>query len=184
MTGGEDTGFSELFDSFYKRLSIVAWRICGRVEVAEELTQEAFLRYYERRHKLPRGDEARYWLIRVVKNLAYNYERRRVKEQNIYENYGRDFPEHSESSGENEVFRDETRGEVKEALLKVPYKLRVALILREYAELPYADISRIMGITEGNVKVRVFRARKLLANILLRKEELHVSQTVHSFSIL
>ena len=49
---------------------------------------------------------------------------------------------------------------------KLPEKLRIILILREYAEMNYKEIGRILGITEGNVKVRVFRAREQLAKII------------------
>ena len=42
----------------------------------------------------------------------------------------------------------------------------MVLILREYAELNYKEIGRVLGITEGNVKVRVFRAREQLAKLI------------------
>ena len=54
----------------------------------------------------------------------------------------------------------------KAALDKLPENLRVVLILREYAELNYKEIGRVLGITEGNVKVRIFRAREQLAKII------------------
>ena len=49
---------------------------------------------------------------------------------------------------------------------KLPENLRIVLILREYAELNYKEIGRVLGITEGNVKVRVFRAREQLAKLI------------------
>jgi RNA polymerase sigma-70 factor (ECF subfamily) len=54
----------------------------------------------------------------------------------------------------------------KEALNKIPEKLRMILILREYADMNYKEIGKVLGITEGNVKVRVFRAREQLAKII------------------
>ena len=42
----------------------------------------------------------------------------------------------------------------------------MVLILREYAELNYKEIARMMGITEGNVKVRVYRAREQLSKLI------------------
>ena len=49
---------------------------------------------------------------------------------------------------------------------KLPVNLKMVLILREYAELNYKEIGRVLGITEGNVKVRVFRAREQLAKLI------------------
>lgn len=175
MGDGEsrDEAFAELFEGFFDDLYRVAWRICGRSEVAEELCQEAFLRYYERREKLPTGLEARYWLIRVVKNLAYNYEKRRGRERDAFRVYSRQPREDSVNEGEKSVLAEESRESVKAALEAVPYKLRIALILKEYAGYPYSDIARILKISESNVKVRVFRARAHLAKTL-QKGDVHV----------
>ena len=62
--------------------------------------------------------------------------------------------------------KDETIQDVQNALEQLPDKLRIALQLREYTELNYKEIGRILGISEGNVKVRIFRAREYLANVI------------------
>ena len=64
------------------------------------------------------------------------------------------------------ITKKETQQKVKEALDKLPEKLRMILILREYADMNYKEIGKVLGITEGNVKVRVFRAREQLAKII------------------
>jgi len=173
IDGADDQDFAELFEDFFDDLHRVAWRICGRPEVAEELCQEAFLRYYERRNKLPGGIEARYWLIRVVKNLAFNYEKRQVRERDAYRVYSWQPRMDSRNDGELAVLAEDSRENVRKALQEIPYKLRIALILKEYSGYHYSDISRILNISEGNVKIRVFRARQYLMNIL-QKGEQHV----------
>lgn len=175
MSNGDfrDAAFTDLFEEFHDDLLRVAWRICGRPEVAEELCQEAFLRYYERRDRLPEGDEAKYWLIRVVKNLAFNYEKRQGREREAYRVYGRQPRTESRNEGEKLLLVEESRESVRRALLEIPYKLRVALILKEYSGYPYVDIARILHISEGNVKIRVFRARQHLSKIL-QKGDIHV----------
>ena len=69
-------------------------------------------------------------------------------------------------SGEVELLKAEAIKKTKDALDQLPENLRMVLILREYAELNYKEIGRVLGITEGNVKVRIFRAREQLAKIL------------------
>ena len=162
----DDAAFVELFDDFYSDLIRVAWRICGVEEVAEEICQEAFLRYYERRDKLPGGREARFWLIRVVKNIAFNYEKRRGREREAYRLYAGEPRAESRNEGERAVLEDETRENVRRALAEVPYKLRITLILKQYAGYRYSQIARILNISENNVKIRVFRARSHLAKLL------------------
>ena len=78
-----------------------------------------------------------------------------------------------QNDGEKNVLAEESRLAVRDALLAIPYKLRIALILKEYSGYAYADIARILHISEGNVKIRVFRARQSLAAII-SKGEYHV----------
>jgi RNA polymerase sigma-70 factor (ECF subfamily) len=70
--------------------------------------------------------------------------------------------------------KQESREEIRAALDKLPQNLRIVLILKEYGELNYKEIGRVLGINEGNVKVRVFRARERLA-LLLAEDGSHVS---------
>ena len=50
--------------------------------------------------------------------------------------------------------------------MEIPYNLRVVLILKEYGKMSYKEIGAALGISEGNVKVRVFRGREKLAKLL------------------
>ena len=54
----------------------------------------------------------------------------------------------------------------REALKKLPKNLQEVLMLKEYGDLNYKEIGQILGITEGNVKVRVFRAREQLVKLI------------------
>ncbi len=69
-------------------------------------------------------------------------------------------------SGETSLLKQDTQQKVQEALEQLPENLRMVLVLREYGELNYKEIGRILGITEGNVKVRVFRAREQLSKLI------------------
>lgn len=89
---------------------------------------------------------------RLVKKKAY--------EKALYE-------EHREvQSGETELLATEAINLTQKALDKLPEKLKEAVILKEYSDLNYKEIGKVLGISEGNVKVRIFRARKLLEEIL------------------
>ena len=124
-----------------------------------------FSRYHEKEMSFPNADEAKYWLIRVVKNAALNYAKRKERERRAYQRAFREADRKSES-GEGDLLRKETRREVTEALARLPEKFRMVLVLKEYGELNYREIGRALGISEGNVKVRVFRARERLAALL------------------
>jgi RNA polymerase sigma-70 factor (ECF subfamily) len=155
--------FSGVYEENYELLCKVAYRISGRVDIAEEVVQEAFIKYLERIDDLPGDVGARYWLIRVVKNLSLNHEKRKGRERKAVERFGREPKRSGEPEGEKQVMAEESLSEVQQALGKLPEKLRTVLVLKEYIGFPYSEIGEILGITEGNVKVRVFRARAQLA---------------------
>jgi len=157
--------FGSLYESFFPVLMRIAYRITCDMDSAEDLCQEAFIRYYEKGPLVPDPDQAKYWLIRVVKNLSLNYEKWRGRERRAYGKIGRQVPPKGET-GESEVLKKETQEKVQEALARLPKKLKVVLILKEYGDLNYREIAKVLGITEGNVKVRVFRAREQLAQVL------------------
>jgi RNA polymerase sigma-70 factor (ECF subfamily) len=157
------------FQAFYKSvfpiLFRVARRIAGTDEAAEDLCQDAFFKLYEKKMVFPNQDEAKYWLIRVVKNAALNYAKRKDRERKAYQKALKEVTAWTESS-EGDIVREETRAEVQKALKALPENMRIVLILKEYAELNYKEIGRVLGISEGNVKVRVFRARERLTKLL------------------
>jgi RNA polymerase sigma-70 factor (ECF subfamily) len=157
--------FRRLYETVFPILFRVSYRITSSEEAAEDLCQEAFFRLHEKNMVFPHPDEAKYWLIRVVKNAALNYAKRKVRERKAYQRAFRE-DTRTEDTGENILLKKEAREEVREALEKLPENLRIVLILKEYGELNYKEIGRSLGISEGNVKVRVFRARERLAGLL------------------
>ena len=162
MTDGE---FRKLYNSAFPILYKVAYRIANNAEAAEDLCHDAFFRLYEKNMVFPNTQEATYWLIRVIKNAALNYAKRKERERKVYQRAFKEDHRQSET-GETLLVRKETKDEVLEALNKLPENLRIVLTLKEYNEMNYREIGQALGISEGNVKVRVFRARERLALLL------------------
>ena len=160
--------FRKLYNSAFPILYRVAYRITNSGEAAEDLCQEAFFRLHEKNMVFPNHNEATYWLIRVVKNAALNYAKRKQRERKAYLRAFKEDARQTET-GEGELIRKETKDEILEALNELPENLRIVLILKEYAEMNYKEIGRVLGISEGNVKVRAFRGRERLAVLLRRK---------------
>ena len=165
--------FRRLYDTAFPILFRVALRIAGSEEAAEDLCQEAFSRLHEKEMVFPNAEEAKYWLIRVVKNGALNYAKRKERERKAYQRAFRE-DRRVQETGEDILLKEETRYEVKDALNRLPDKLKAVLVLKEYGEMNYKEIGKSLGISEGNVKVRVFRARERLAS-MIGKDGTHVS---------
>jgi RNA polymerase sigma factor (sigma-70 family) len=161
----QKTEFDQLYSTVFPILFRVAFRICGTEEAAEDLCQEAFFKIHEKNMLFPSQDDAKYWLIRVVKNASLNFAKRKERERKAYQ---RAFHEgrREQQSAERDYLDGETKKEMQEILAVLPEKLRTVVILKEYAGLNYREIGKTLGITEGNVKVRMFRARKKLAELM------------------
>ena len=159
--------FSDVYEAVFPTVFRVAYRISGERGIAEDLCHEAFVQYLQTGQDFDDLDQARYWLIRVVRNISLNHEKRRSRERAAYNRYRSQSPEPASEDGlEQQLLRDETRGRIQEALNQLPYNLRTTLVLSVYARLNYRQIATILKTSEGNVKVRMYRARTRLAQLL------------------
>jgi RNA polymerase sigma-70 factor (ECF subfamily) len=165
MDRDERAFFDRVYTDSFPVLFRVVFRITGDEDVAEELCHEAFIRLYENSRRLPDTDQARYWLLRVGKNLAFNHSKRRGRERTANQRVYHE-PARPVDSADAPMLRRETEQLVRAAVERLPSNLRDVIVLKEYGDLSYVEISRTLKISVGNVKVRVHRARERLARIL------------------
>src|SRR6056297_1928219 len=172
ISSSDPDSFQSVYENTFPVIVRVAYHITLDVEVAEDICQEAFIRFYHRPVPFPSEDQARYWLIRVAKNLSFNYYKRKKREKSALERYSYE-PKAHERNGEEMLLRSETEKIVHRAVERLPHSLRSVIVLKEYGNLSYREIGKVLHITENNVKVRVHRARNMLGT-LLKEEEAHV----------
>lgn len=157
--------FKAVYAETMAMLFKVSLKIVCDEEAAEDLVHDSLIKANEKALVFPSMNDAKFWLIRVVKNASLNYAKRKVRERKAYEKVLYE-DRRRQDSGETDLLKAEAIKKAQEALSKLPPKLREVLILREYSDMNYKDIGKAVGITEGNVKVRVFRAREALAKLI------------------
>lgn len=157
--------FRTIYDETMQMLFRISYRIVNDEEAAEDLAHDSLIKANEKELEFPSLNDAKYWLIRVVKNNSLNYVKRKKRERTAYEKALYETHKPSES-GETDLLKAESVKIAQNALAKLPKKLREAIVLKEYSDLNYKEIGKILGISEGNVKVRIFRARKILEEML------------------
>lgn len=160
-----DADFRKIYDSTFTLLFRIALKIVLEEEAAEDLVHDSFIKAREKQMVFPSMNDATFWLIRVVKNASLNYAKRKVREANAYHKALYEGRQHMES-GEVDLLKKEARQIALEAINKLPENLREVIVLREYADMNYKEIGDQLGISEGNVKVRVFRARAQLLKMI------------------
>ncbi len=157
--------FRAIYNVTFTLLYKVAWRVVNDEEAAEDLVHDSYIKASEKKMVFPSLDDAKFWLIRVVKNASLNYAKRKTRESKAYHKVLYESKKSSESADTN-LLKEDAKRIALEALNKLPKGLREVLILREYGDLNYKEIGKVLGITEGNVKIRMFRAREQLEKIL------------------
>jgi RNA polymerase sigma-70 factor (ECF subfamily) len=152
---GEIDAFETLVQQFQG--DVYAWtvRIVRDPGIAEDLTVETLWHIYRARHQFrPDGNFAA-WARRIATNLALDHLRHKRPEQNLLtEPAGAPPPDH--------LLQQETREKIQQAFRRLPAKLQVAATLALVEEQPYAEIADALGTSVGAVKLRVFRAVRIL----------------------
>jgi RNA polymerase sigma-70 factor (ECF subfamily) len=157
---GDQVAFATLFEQYHAPILNYLHRMVGDRAMAEDLTQDTFIKAY---NALPstRPDLAfKPWLYRIATNTAISQLRRRKIVQWIPFLPGHDHA--SEQSIERSVGR---RQDIEQTLSKLPQHYASALLLRHYQGLSLAETADALGITENAAKLRLFRARKAFAEI-------------------
>ncbi len=175
IRSGDEVQFRQVYNELFPVLMKVAYHITYNQDVAEDICQDAFIRFYDKNMVFPSMDDSKFWLIRVVKNLALNHVKKKARENASIEkikkapmaalNPFRD--------GASELLLQESQQAVRKAVAQLPDIYRTVIVLKEYAGLDYRQIGKVLGISESNVKVRVHRARKDL-EVYLNREEVNV----------
>ncbi len=165
LDAAKDSDFQKIYAELMPVLFKVAYNIVRAEDIAEDLCHDSLIKMVEKQMQFPSLNDAKFWLIRVVKNASLNQVKRKGRERKAY---AKAFKEDTRKmdTGEEVYLKTETSKIVNTALDLLPDKLKIVLQLKEYGDLNYKEIGRILGITEGNVKVRVFRARERLASLI------------------
>ena len=165
LDAAKDSDFQKIYAELMPVLFKVAYNIVRAEDIAEDLCHDSLIKMVEKQMQFPSLNDAKFWRIRVVKNASLNQVKRKGRERKAY---AKAFKEDTRKmdTGEEVYLKTETSKIVNTALDLLPDKLKIVLQLKEYGDLNYKEIGRILGITEGNVKVRVFRARERLASLI------------------
>jgi RNA polymerase sigma-70 factor, ECF subfamily len=162
----------EVFMRNYQNMVFsTAMRLLANQTDAEDISQEVFLRAYERFDQLRDSPTAGGWLKTVATNLSLNHlSRYRSRWSFFSELFGRDREENDENELEfpAEESADDTREQVdrrtvvEAALQTLPAAQRVPLVLYHFQELTYEEIAAKLGVSLGKVKTDIFRGREAL----------------------
>ncbi|MCY4401294.1 MAG: sigma-70 family RNA polymerase sigma factor [Candidatus Poribacteria bacterium] len=180
---GDDTAFSELVSKYHKSVHALVWRKVGDFHIAEEITQDTFLKAYQRLSTLREPRSFASWLYVIAANRCKAWHRKkRLQTQSLEYTSNIELEELTYSNyviEENERKLSEAKHEVvKKLLAKLQESDRTVVTLYYLGEMTYEEISRFLGVSVSAIKNRLYRARQLL-----KKEEPMIREALQNYQI-
>lgn len=173
--------FEVFLHNYQNMVFSTAMRLLANQSEAEDITQEVFLRAYERFAELQASPTAGGWLKTVATNLSLNHLSRYRSRWSFFselfrgtdeeENTGPEFPATEDTL--EQLAATDRRKLVEHALQSLPAPQRVPLVLHHFEELSYEEIAEKLGVSLGKVKTDIFRGREALRRKLQLKLEEH-----------
>jgi len=163
---GDQRAWDQIVTQYRRKVFHVAYKFVGRHDLAEELTQEVFLKIFKALGTFDRRANFQTWLISVSRNLCIDHYRSVRKERSLVDR-NVDAADISTPSAEPDALvmleRGDRRALLHTALARLPESLRTAVLLRDIKELAYQEIADQLSLPDGTVKSRINRGRKELA---------------------
>ena len=180
---GDETAFAELVTKYQKPVHALAWRKIGDFHIAEDITQDTFLKVYQRLHTLKDPNQFSGWLYVITANLCATWLRKkRIQTQPLEDAETTMIQEDAYSRHVAEEWSKtavETQREaVKKLLAKLKESERTVMTLHYLGEMTVGEISRFLGVSASTIKSRLRRARNRL-----QEEEPMIREALDHFQI-
>ncbi len=164
---GEQGAWERLYQAHHPSLYYFLLSLTRSPEVAEDLTQDVFVKLFREIGKLEFRGSLEPWIMRVARNAALDLFRRdricRCVSLDRFEDQGDGFAKWDGPDPGAEAESREWADGIRRAVDSLPEALKTPLILRHWGDLSYHEISRGLRLPEGTVKSRIFKARRLLS---------------------
>jgi RNA polymerase sigma-70 factor (ECF subfamily) len=153
---GDLAAFEILMRRHQRLVLVAALRLLGKMEDAQDASQEVFLRLYRNLGKVQGCGNIAGWLYRVTVNVCHDVRRRRTDETSVEEaaelvSGGAD-PQQAAS-------REEENRALELSLRLLSEKERAAVVLRDLEGLPTEEVALILGVSQATIRSQIFKAR-------------------------
>jgi RNA polymerase sigma-70 factor (ECF subfamily) len=159
---GDRAASRALYDRHAARVHRLTFRVCGDPDLAEDLTQEVFVKVFRSLGQF-RGDAAfSTWVHRIAVTVSLNAMRKvkRLREREV------DLDEAHQHEYDADAIDPDLRARLAAAIEALPESVRIALVMHAIEGYTHAEIGLALGIAEGTSKAKVFDARARLKKAL------------------
>ncbi|RKU09711.1 hypothetical protein C6501_15010 [Candidatus Poribacteria bacterium] len=183
ILAGDETAFVSLVEKYQKQVHALAWRKIGDFHIAEEITQDTFLKVYQKLATLKDPNQFSGWLYVIATRQCLTWLRKKRIETESLEGADTEWIDESAYSRyvaeEHAKTTVETQREVvKKLLAKLKESERTVMTLHYFGEMTVEEISRFLGVSTSAIKLRLHRARQRL-----KKEEPMIREALSNFQL-
>ena len=183
ILAGDETAFVSLVEKYQKQVHALAWRKIGDFHIAEEITQDTFLKVYQKLATLKDPNQFSGWLYVIATRQCLTWLRKKRIETESLEETDTEWVDESAYSRyvaeEHAKTTTEAQREVvKKLLAKLKESERTVLTLHYFGEMTVEEISRFLGVSTSAIKLRLHRARQRL-----KKEEPMIREALSNFQL-
>lgn len=170
---GNVNDFEKLVTAYEKNVYNIALRMVGDPDDAADMTQETFIKAYRALSSFRGDSKFSSWIYRIASNVCLDFLRSRSRHPQVSlstvdedDRATFELPDMRQNP-EEQLMKKLGMEAVRRGLEQLPEQQRQILVLRELGGLSYAELAQTLGLEEGTVKSRIFRARKRLCALLL-----------------
>ncbi|MGC9159125.1 MAG: RNA polymerase sigma factor [Terracidiphilus sp.] len=175
VAAGDEEGFNYLVEKYHRPILHFLFRMVRNQAIAEELTQEVFLRVYRARASYRAEAKFSTWLYRIATNLAVNHARDHRYER-AAQSISLDLPDEEtgarpevadgEPLVEEQLLREERMKAIRAHVMALPERQRMAVLMHKYQGMDYREIGAVLKQSESATKSLLFRAYQTLRDKL------------------
>lgn len=176
VLSGDSSQFALLWQKYNKQIFANVLKLVRSIDDADDIVQDTFLKAFNALHSYNQTFPFPAWLYKIASNTCIDYFRRKRIRPISIENINREggdiydiIPDKSIPIDDN-IINNETKEELLKAVEQLPLRYKQCIQLRHFEELSYEEISIKMNLPLGTVKITLFRARKMLLNMLSNKD--------------
>jgi RNA polymerase sigma-70 factor (ECF subfamily) len=160
LRAGDRAAATELVDAYYEQIYLFMRRFGHDRQASEDLTQETFFNAWHHIGQLKDGKALNGWLYRIASNVSRLHWRKH-KHKEVIGIEGLEMPQSGESEPEK-IEHNEQLEHLKDAVERLPVKLKETIILHYMQQLTIAEASEAADLNQGTFKSRLNRALKIL----------------------
>ena len=176
VLSGDSSQFALLWQKYNKQIFASVLKLVRSIDDADDIVQDTFLKAFNALHSYNQTFPLPAWLYKIASNTCIDYFRRKRIRPISIENINREggdiydiIPDKSTPIDVN-IINNETKEQLLKAVEQLPLRYKQCIQLRHFEELSYEEISIKMNLPLGTVKITLFRARKMLLNMLSNKD--------------